>query len=239
MWLGPHTESYGLVTPGGWIDFFRYISEEYNGILLPEFDTRNLVQILIPKVMAAKGKYDVVFHPKHEGGATTEWDAEDEKIPDGTEPYFLRANTGPRWILGGVLSRPFITTKQSDGKFSISSIESSSKLEPSPFGQNLKFPNVHHLLTVFEGTLEVTVAGCTPCKITEGEVIFLPANTEFSLKFASKFVRFWSFSSGGGIEELIQKAGSPFEGFVIPDKSASWDETKFKETCKQLNVVYN
>lgn len=237
MWLGPHTETYGLVTPGEWVDFFRYISEEYDGILLPEFDQRNLVEILIPKVMAAKGKYDVVFHPKHQGCEVSDWDANDEKLPEGTEPYFLRANTGSRWILGGVLSRPFITTKQSGGKFAISSIESSSKLEPTPFGQSMKFPNVHHLLVVFEGTLEVTVSGCAPCRITEGEVIFLPANTAFSLKFASKFVRLWSFSSGDGIDDLIHQAGKSFEGFVIPDKPVPWDEGNYKEIFKKLNVV--
>lgn len=236
MWLGPHTETYGLVTPGEWVDFFRYISEEYNGIILPEFDQRNLVEILIPKVMAAKGKYDVVFHPKHQGCEVSDWTADDEKIPDGTEPYFLRANTGPRWILGGVISRPFVTTKQSGGKFAISSIESSSKLEPSSFCQNLKFPKVHHLFTVFEGTLEVTVSGCTPCSITEGEVIFIAADTSFSLKFASKFVRLWSFSSGGGIEALIHEAGSPFKGFVVPDEAEPLDDKKIKETLEKLSI---
>lgn len=225
------------MTPGGWVDFFRYISEEYDGILLPEFDQRNLVDILIPKVMAARGKYDVVFHPTHQGCETSNWDADDEKLPNRMEPYFLRANTGSRWILGGVLSRPFITTKQSGGKFAISSIESSSKLEPSPFGQSVKFPNVHHLLAVFEGTLEVTVSGSASCRITEGEVIFLPANTAFSLTFASKFVRLWSFSSGDGIDDLIHRAGKPFEGFVIPDKPVSWDEASYKEICKSLNLV--
>ncbi len=89
------------------MDFFRYIGEERNSIILPEDDDRPLLDILIPKVMAAKGKYDVVFHPTHQGCDLSEWDAEDEKLPDGPEPYYLHANTGPRWMLGGVMSRPF------------------------------------------------------------------------------------------------------------------------------------
>jgi hypothetical protein len=192
-----------LITPGEWVDFFRYISEEYSGIILPEFDQSNLIQILIPKVMAAKGKYDVVFHPQHKGCEVTDCNSEDEKLPETTEPYFLRANTGPRWILGGVVSRPFVTTKQSHGKFAISSIESSSRLEPSPLSQNLIYPSLHHLFVVFEGVLEVTISGCEPAKISEGEVIFVPANTTFSMKFVSKFLRLWSFSSGDGVEAVI------------------------------------
>ena len=61
--LGPHTEIYGLITPGDWVDFFRYVSEPYEGILVPETDDRDLKSLLIPKVMAAKGKFDVVSTP--------------------------------------------------------------------------------------------------------------------------------------------------------------------------------
>ncbi|OCL07388.1 cupin domain protein [Glonium stellatum] len=236
MWLGPHSETFGLITPAEWIDFFRYITEPYSGILFPEFDNRNLVEILIPKVMAAKGKYDVIFHPEHRGCAVTNWSAEDEKIPDRVEPYYLRANTGPRWLLGGVMSRPFITTKQSNNKFAITSIESSSMLDTAPFNQNMTFPNVHHCFTVFEGALEVLIAGSAPCKITEGETLFIAANTRFSLKFSSKFVRFWSFTSGDGIEALIHEAGQPFKGFVIPDKAELWEESKFKAACEKFGV---
>lgn len=31
---------------------------------------------------------------------------------NGVEPYYLRADTGPSYLLGGVLSRPFITTNR-------------------------------------------------------------------------------------------------------------------------------
>ncbi|KAI9699213.1 MAG: hypothetical protein M1820_007292 [Bogoriella megaspora] len=235
--LGPHSESFGVITPGDWLDFFRYIGETYNGILFPEFDTRNILEHLIPKVKAAAGKYDVIFHPEHQGCAVSEWGPEDEIIPEKTVPYYLKANSGPRWILGGVISRPFITTKQSDGKFAISSIESSSHYQAAnPLGRRLEFPDTHHCLSVFEGVLEVAVGSASPCRLTEGESIFIPARTPFSLNFVSKFVRFWSFATGDGIESLIHDAGEPFKGYVVPDKAEAWEEKNFEDLCKKHGV---
>ncbi|KAK7202445.1 cupin domain protein [Myxozyma melibiosi] len=233
-WLGPHTETYGLVSPGEWLDFFRYISEPSNSILLPEFDDRHILEILIPKVMAAKGKYDVVFHPTHVGCEVSELDDSDKVLPDGLEPYYLVANTGPRWILGGVLSRPFITTKQSSGKFAISSIESSSELKPTL--PTMQFPKVHHCFCVFEGVLEATVGDNEPCLVREGETLFVTANTPFTFKFASRFVRLWSFTTGDGIEAVIHKAGVPFKGIVLPDTAESFDGKKFEAACSELGV---
>lgn len=232
--LGPHTESLGLITPGNWIDFFRYVSESYDGIIVPQDDNRNLVEILIPKIMAAKGKYDVHFHPHHVGCEVGEWDARDTEIPEGTEPYYLRANTGPRWMLGGVMSRPFSLVRNADGKFAISSIESSARYGGSVFDEPRAF-NVHHCFIMFEGLLEVKVEGAEqPVTIHEGETLFLPARTKFELRFKSKFVRFWSFASGEGIETLIQEAGSQIKAMVLPDQVEKVDGRKVEELMQRL-----
>ncbi|KAK7509523.1 cupin domain protein [Phyllosticta citriasiana] len=234
--LGPATETFGLITPASWLNFFRYVAEKYDGILYPEFDDRNLKEILIPKIMAAKGQFDVHFHPHHEGCAVSEWDADDEKLPNGSLPYYLRANTGPRWLLGGVLSRPFITTRQSAGKFAISSIESSSRYGSSVFDNKMTFPSVHHCLSIVEGALEVTVEDLTPCVLREGETIFIAAGTPFALKFASKFVRVWSFTSGDGIEAFVHEAGEPWKGYAIPDSAGAVDEAALEKVREKLGV---
>lgn len=122
--LGPHTEIYGLINPGDWVDFFRYVSEPYEGLLVPENDDRDLKSLLIPKVMAAKEQFDVVFQPNYQPPEQGDWTEEDEKLPESSLPFYLRAHTGPRWMLGGVMSRPFITTVQSSGDCAISSIKS-------------------------------------------------------------------------------------------------------------------
>ena len=89
-----------------------------------------------------------------DGGAdVSERSENDTKLPDGVEPYYLRANTGPRYLMGGVLSRPFITTKQSGGKFAISSIESSSAHPPTVLAQPFSFQKVHQVYGVLDGCI--------------------------------------------------------------------------------------
>lgn len=158
------------MTPGKWIDYFRFISERYDGILADEFDERDTAQILFPKKKIIEEEYDVIIDPHHPVCEIGEWTEEDTKIPEGTEAYYLRANTGPRHILGGVLSRPFITTDQSDGKFAITSIESSSAHTPSILDKPFTFHKVHQVYYVLDGAIEVTVAG-TPNKLHPGETI--------------------------------------------------------------------
>ncbi|KAF5863623.1 hypothetical protein ETB97_009717 [Aspergillus alliaceus] len=114
--LGPHTEIYSLITPGDWVDFFRYISEPYEGgLLVPEGDSRNLKSLLIPKVMAAKERFDINFLLNYQPPELGDWTKNDARLPESSQPFNLRANTGPRWMLGGVMARPFITTTQGNG----------------------------------------------------------------------------------------------------------------------------
>ncbi|KAL2856290.1 RmlC-like cupin [Aspergillus pseudodeflectus] len=235
--LGPHTETYGLITPGDWIDFFRYISEPYEGILVPETDNRDLKSILIPKVMAAKGKFDVVFQPNYVPPELGEWDKDDERLPEGQAPFYLRANTGPRWMLGGVLSRPFITTAQSNGVCAISSIESSSVYgEDSVLSKVMTFAKVDHCLAVQEGTLGVRLEGKEEVTIREGETVVVPAGQAFSLHFRSRFVRVWSFTDGDGIESLVQRAGQAFEPVVLPETAGGWDAAVVRDVAMDLGL---
>lgn len=251
--LGPVSQSLGLVTPGDWVDFFRHVSEPFTGLLAPQHDSRDLKSLIIPKVMAAKDRFDVVFvrpgvpntelpnkaahHyvPPQEGA----WGEGDEKLPEGVEPYYLRADTGPRWMLGGVLSRPMATTVQSGGKFAISSIESSSiyPAASQPFaGKTLTFKSTHHVLFVREGKLAVSLQGGEKSVLGEGETAVLPAGTGFQLGFESRFVRFWSFASGDGIEALVHKAGESYEAMVLPDEVEAFEGKRLQEVAKEFGV---
>lgn len=236
--LGPSTETFGLITPASWIDFFRHVSEPYGGIHYPEGDDRNLASILIPKVMAAKGRFDVHFHPHHVGAAVSEWDADDEKLPDGCSPYYLRANTGPRWLLGGVLVRPMAATRQTGGRFAVASVEGSSRLEAgNPFARGVTFPKTHHCLAVLEGVLVVEVEGAKAVEVREGETVFVAAGERFALRFGSKFVRTWSFTSGDGVEAVVMGAGKLLKGVVLPDEADEVDEERLKSVCEGLGVL--
>ncbi|OQE28859.1 hypothetical protein PENSTE_c003G00832 [Penicillium steckii] len=235
--IGPHTEIQGLITPGDWVDFFRYVSEPYEGILVPETDNRDLKSILIPKVMAAKGQFDVVFQPDYVPPELGDWSEDDEKLPQGNEGYFLRANTGPRWMLGGVMSRPFVTTKQSAGVCAISSIESSKEYGKTVFSDYMTFKSVDHCLCVMEGTLKVSLKDSGETQFREGETVVIPAGQAFSLGFESKYVKVHSFSDGDGIESLIHKLGQPIEQVVLPEVAPKWDVSQLATVAESLNIV--
>jgi len=213
------------------------VSEPFTGLIVPEHDDRNLKSIIIPKVMAAKDKFDVVFQPQHKGCEVGEWTAEDEKLPAGEEPYFLKANKGPQWMLGGVMSRPFITTTQSGGKFAISSIESSATYGASVFSRAMTFEKTFHCFVVLEGALGVTLkSSSSKSVVREGETLAVPAGQGFSLSFESKYVRVWSFASGDGIESIVHKAGESYAGMVLPDKAPEFDSGKVDSACKGLGI---
>lgn len=235
--LGPHTEIHGLITPGDWVDFFRYIAEPYEGLLVPEDDSRDLKSILIPKVMAAKDKFDVVFQPHYQPPELGEWTDDDEKLPESSQPFYLRANTGPRWMLGGIMSRPFITSAQSSGVCAISSIESSQTYGPSLFSKYMTFDAVDHCLCVLEGTLVVRLKGVSEASVfREGETAMIPAGQAFALDFASRYVRVWSFTDGDGIETLVHRLGKPFDGVVLPDQALEWEPAQVPEIAPSLGV---
>lgn len=239
--LGPHTEQLGLVAPGDWVDFFRYVSEAYAGVIAPEHDDRDLKSLLIPKVMAAKDRFDVQFVREYDPPAESSWDGTENQLPGPLEPYFLRANTGPRWMLGGIMSRPFIHAEQCSGKFAISSIESSAVYGKSPFAtKGLRFENVAHCFCVQEGILRVKLWGETNgiwSEVREGQTVLVAAGQTFSLDFGSRYVRVISFANGAGIEEIIRTGGTAYKGFVLPDEVAEWNDVKLQEACHTVGAT--
>ncbi|KAL6246554.1 hypothetical protein RBB50_006792 [Rhinocladiella similis] len=232
---GPVTKAIDLITPGDWVNFFRHVSDKFEGLIFPEWDDRQ--QGMFPNLVGNwEEEFDVFAHPDHVGCEVSDWSEKDEILPDGEVPYFLKANKGPRWLLGGVMSRPFMTTKQSGGRSAISIIESSNAYKSSVFQEKLAFSS-HHCLVMFDGELKVTIGDGSASSVRPGEVCFLPANVAFRLEFASKYVRFWSFASGNGIEALVGEAGQRFSGQALPDQEQPWDEGKLRQACETLKIT--
>ena len=237
--LGPHTETFGLVAPGDWVDFFRYVGETYEGVIVPENDDRDLKSLLIPKLMASKDRFDVHFERDYQPPALGEWEESENQLASPEQPYFLRANTGPRWILGGVLSRPFIHAEQSGGRFAISSIESSRvySAQQQPLARWLTFPETDPCFCVQEGLLRVRLQGSEGWNdVHAGQTMLIAAGQTFTVEFASRFVRVWSFTNGKGVEELIRKAGKEYNSFVIPETAESLEESRMADACKELQI---
>lgn len=232
-------ETVGLVTPGQWVDFFRFVSEKYDGVVADEFDTRNPGDTFGPKFREIKEKYDVVFQREFQGAEVSEWTKEDSVLPDEAgKEYYLKANTGPCHLLEGVLSRPFITTKQSKaptGNFAITSIESSNRLTNSVLSKPFAFEKTHQVYHVLDGAVNVTVNGNANF-VRAGETAFIPAGTEAAIEFVDRYVRFWAYSSGDGLESLIAEAGGKFEGTIVPDQSRELDTEALKNAAEKYKV---
>lgn len=228
------------MAPGDWVDFFRYVGETYNGVIVPEDDNRDLKSLLIPKVMAAKDRFDVNFVRDYQPPEVGEWLDSENVLPEPLKPYFLRANTGPRHILGGILSRPFILASQCSGKFAISSIESSKDYGPSALADKwLTFKSVDHCFCVQEGILKVKLReqGSAWNEVREGQTVLVPAGQAFTLDFGSRYVRAVTFTNGAGLEELIKLAGSDCPSVVLPEKAAAYESTKLQEASGKVEVV--
>jgi mannose-6-phosphate isomerase-like protein (cupin superfamily) len=208
-------------------------------LIVPENDDRNLRALLVPKVMAAKDRFDVNFERDYKPPQVGDWLETENVLPDALEPYFLRANTGPRWMLGGVMSRPFINASQCAGKFAISSIESSNQYAAgaSPFKRWLTFPTVDHCFSVMEGVLRVRLKGEEDStEVREGQTLVISAGQAFTLEFASRYVRAITFTNGPGIEHLIHTAGQAYASYVLPDQASACDEERLSVVCGELGL---
>ena len=226
------------MAPGDWIDFFRYIGEAYHGIITPEFDNRNIKEHIMGRMMKAQRDYDVVFARNYNPPELKDFDDSDSIIPDGQAPYYLKANTGPRWMVGSVMSRPFVTTSQCSGKFAMTSLESSKDYGSSGniFSHYLTFKKVDHCFSVQEGIFVIKMKDGKEHTVREGETAVIPAGQGFSLSFDSRYVRVWTFSSGDGVEAIVHKIGQPFKGYVLPEEVQPLDESKLAEICESIDV---
>ncbi|KAK5138470.1 hypothetical protein LTR08_000056 [Meristemomyces frigidus] len=222
--LGAQSGMVGLIAPGGWEEFFRFIGEPYSGPMWPMDDNRKVFEVLIPKLKAAAEQFDMVPLPQHKQFGPQEWEESENHLPGQLEPYFLKNASGPAYEVGGTVCRPLITTAESSGKFSIGSIEGSSHFhEQSIFAkdqQRLRFDNVHHAFQVAEGRVEFQLDGSTaPSKLAAGELIYVPKGTAFRFRHTSRFGKMYAFASGGGLVEALCKLGKSHVSPILPEKA--------------------
>lgn len=213
----------GLIVPGGWEEFFRFIGESYEGPLWPLDDERNPLEVLVPKLKAASEQFDMTpVHDKKEFDPQP-WKGTEHALPGKLEPYFLKHGTGPAYAAGGALVRPLITTAESDGKFVIATIEGvshHSKQDVFASGRKLKFAETHHAFQITEGHVEFQVGSSPPSHLHAGELVYVPKATPFSYHIRSRYAKLYAFASGKGLAELLIKAGEK-HGLPTPPEKAS------------------
>lgn len=234
--LGDYTEFVGLIVPGGWEEFFRFIGEPYDGPLFPLEDNRDIFQVLIPKLKAASEKFDMIPVRDHPNTEPQPWiEGKDANLPGGLHPYFLRAGAGPRFLLGGLVTSPLATTAESGGRFSIGSIDGSSWHENSPLSKKFIFDDVHHAFQVADGSVTLTLDGTESTTINVGETIYIPRRRAFSLAIESRYARVYVFISGKGILDVLTGAGKPFHQSIPPQKPEAWEVASLEKIQTELN----
>ncbi|KAB2571793.1 Cupin RmlC-type [Lasiodiplodia theobromae] len=228
--LGDHSEFVGLIIPGGWEEFFRIVGEPYDGAaLFPVGDARDPRVVLIPRLIEAAETCDMVPVRDHPPVEIQPWAANDDdsRLPDGLQPYFLRADTGPKWLLEGTIARPLITTAQSAGRFSVVSLEGGNSHRRSIFsgaGGQLRWEDVHHCFVVVHGKVRFCVGKDSSAILSADDTIFIPAAEAFSFSFESAFAQMYAFSNGGGVAELVMEVGRRMEapGSIPEEPMAEW-----------------
>ncbi|KAI8722509.1 hypothetical protein NCS52_00394900 [Fusarium sp. LHS14.1] len=163
-------------------------------------------------------------------------------LPAISQPYFLRITNSASWMLGGIISRPCVTTAQSDGRFSISAMETSYVLSATPFVNRWWcFTRVVHCFYLVQGVLKIKFKDDAEWTfVRQGQAIMVPERQEFTVDPGSAFLRLISFSNGAGIDEVVCKAGLKREGPVLPEAASrwdAWDELRFRSACVEVGAI--
>ena len=192
------------------------------------------MEVLVPKLMAAVEKFDMVPVRTHKGATPISCPDSDSVLPDSTKPYFLKADKGPKYAAGGLLVKPIVRPAQADGKFAIARIEGGSATAHEAFsGQTFKFAESHHAFLIDEGSFEFQIQGETKAVAT-GETVFVPAGMAFSFKVTTRHGAAYAFTNGGGLVEVLVGSGEAYTQPVISEGFPSGLKQEWKVLEKEL-----
>lgn len=179
-------------------------------------------------------------------------------IPEGTTPYFLKADGGPKYFLATQSCSPLTLARNTAGHFALSVLAGIGPLErfpgftraqpearQGPFhaaGRKLRLAT-HSLFRVIEGKVRFDLEASMdePAQaevVTCGESVMVPAGRAFSYAITSAYARMYVFSGkGGGLEEVFVRAGRlGKKGEVVGgNEDALVEESKLDEVVKALN----
>lgn len=134
-------------------------------------------------------------------------------------PYYLRASSGPSWIVGNQSCSPICTTAESNGLFSLLLIAGigasfpNYKANAAPFATIATRCESSFLARVVEGKVAFKLDGEDEEILSSKESVFVPAGTSFTYKIQSAYARFYTFSGKGrGLEAEFFQKGRKVQG---------------------------
>lgn len=167
-------------------------------------------------------------------------------LPSAVAPYYLRASSGPSWILGNQSLSPLITDKQShEGSFSLLLLAGIGSSFPSysaastPFSSSPVSLPSSFLVRAVEGKVTFSLEGANPETITAKESIFVAAGVKFTFKIESAYARFYIFAGKGeGLEKVFYDVGRKVEGGdrheVVGEKVEAVDQAALAKAVESL-----
>jgi quercetin dioxygenase-like cupin family protein len=190
--------------------------------------------------MAATEKFDMIpvrgkaqFDPQP-------WDGTETKLPGVCENggYFLKANAGEKFAVGGTVVKPLATRKETNGKFSVYCVEGSSLSSKKGLDIPLKFEDTHHAIYTATGVVKTVIDGIETTS-TSGETTFVPAGTSWRFAAKSAYAKMYIFANGGGIGEVLASVATKYELAGVPQlrEEVTWDEKKIKSLESKLKFT--
>jgi hypothetical protein len=197
--LDPFVEQVGVIQPGGFEDLFYFLGQEnYTSSTYAPYPQGNYTSPGgDPETISKLEDFDVYaelsFSPPMtfdangvSGNGTTVWHNGDNTLAaDSATPFFVAKGYGPKYLTtttdngSYLIIEPFITSTQSDGNFTEGTI-TMSQLSSGAQADTYSFTG-HTALEVVDGQVGVSVGGYDgSVSLAIGDVVFAPANTEFS-----------------------------------------------------------
>jgi hypothetical protein len=182
-----------------------------DSVLYQSPDIRDPMKTLFPRLKNLPGKHDFVPVPHHPAAETTPCQPTDSVIPDRPEPYFLKADSGPKYAAAGLLFKPLVGLKQTHNRFVVSRIEGTNRI-PSKLPK-LSYPS-HQAITVVEGAFRVDV-GEYAQEVQTGQTIFIPAGNAATLAATTRYASLYVTCNGVGFPEILEAIGKEYLSPVI------------------------
>lgn len=167
-------------------------------------------------------------------------------LPSSVAPYYLRASSGPSWILGNQSLSPLITHIQShEASFSLLLLTGIGSCFPSYSASSTPFSSTpitlpsSFLARAVEGKVTFSLEGSKPETITAKESIFVPAGVKFTFKIESAYARVYIFAGKGeGLEKVFYDVGRKVKGGdkheVVGEKVDEVDQAAVAKAVESL-----
>ncbi|WP_034388921.1 quercetin 2,3-dioxygenase [Deinococcus sp. YIM 77859] len=230
QFLGNYTETVGVITPGGWEEFFVFTSNPYRGPAFPPVDT---TPPPFERLGRAQELHDVTFR-RDLTPFPAQTDRPDDTLPEEERSYFLKADTGERHVMLGQMCTVLAGSAQTSGALGMAVIE-------GPRGARMPahvHRETHEVLYVLNGRLRVTLDGAESL-VYPGDSVNIPAGCVHSYGLEGGSTRFLSMNAKAGIEGLFAAAGEPWAYPVFPDQSpAPGDQPDLARAEETLDISF-